>query len=149
MVCTVLFCKYVPFGNYKILKLTFWRSSMSPKISAPTAHTKGDIFSEECPSRKILATLANKWTLLVIRALEEGDVRNGELMRKVKGISQKMLTQTLRELEDLNLVERHELEVVPPHVEYRLTKLGKGLLEHVIQLGDWIEKQTKQCISNK
>lgn len=122
---------------------------MAPKSQGKNKCSRGNIFAQECPSRKILDILANKWSLLVIHALEEGNVRNGQLMRKVEGISQKMLTQTLRELEDLNLVQRKEFEIVPPHVEYRLTKLGKGLLEHVIDLGNWIETQMEQCISKE
>jgi DNA-binding HxlR family transcriptional regulator len=122
---------------------------MSPKPQGKCGYSRGNIFAQECPSRKILDILANKWSLLVIHALEEGNVRNGQLMRKVEGISQKMLTQTLRELEELNLVQRHEFEIVPPHVEYRLTKLGKGLLQHVLNLGDWIEMQMKECLAKK
>ena len=119
---------------------------MSPKLKDNSCSGRGNIFAQNCPSRKILDILANKWSLLVIHALEDGNVRNGQLMRKVEGISQKMLTQTLRELEVLNLVKREEFEIVPPHVEYRLTKLGKGLLEHVLDLGNWIELQMKQCM---
>lgn len=110
---------------------------------------KGDVYSQGCPSRKVLDQLANKWTFLVIRALDERPLRNGELMRKIEGVSQKMLTQTLRNLESLHLVERLEYEVIPPHVEYKLTRLGRGALEHIVKLGEWIEKNTPKCIKNK
>lgn len=98
-----------------------------------------DVFSEACPSRAILARIANKWAMLVIDALAEESVRNGALLRRVEGISQKMLTETLRELESFNLVERQSLGTVPPHVEYRLSPLGRSLRAAVCQLDRWVE----------
>lgn len=98
-----------------------------------------DVFAEACPSRAVLAKIANKWSLLIIDALEDGPVRNGALMRRIEGISQKMLTATLRELEGLGLVARRQLESVPPHVEYTLTPLGQSLRGAVCELDRWIE----------
>ena len=71
--------------------------------------------------------LASKWVLLLIPLLEKGPLRNAELLRLVDGISQKMLTETLRELEAYGLVGRHDYQTVPPKVDYRLTELGKSL----------------------
>lgn len=98
-----------------------------------------DTFAQGCASREVLARIANKWSLLVIDALETGPTRNGALMRRVQGISQKMLTETLRELESLNIVTRHSLKSVPPHVEYELTPLGRSLRGAVCELARWIE----------
>jgi DNA-binding HxlR family transcriptional regulator len=88
----------------------------------------------------VLAKLANKWSLLVIDALDGGPTRNGALLRRVQGISQKMLTETLRELEDLNLLVRRSRNTVPPHVEYELTPLGRSLRALVCQLDRWVEE---------
>lgn len=102
--------------------------------------TQPDIFDKACPTRELLNKLANKWSLLVIDALEQKRLRNGELMRVIEGISQKMLTQTLRELEGLKLVTRTDMQTVPPHVEYELSKLGRSLRKEVSGLDRWIEK---------
>lgn len=98
-----------------------------------------DMFAQACPSREVLGRLANKWSLLVIDALERGPTRNGALMRRIQGISQKMLTETLRELETLNLVTRHSRASVPPHVDYELTPLGRSLRRAVCKFDRWIE----------
>lgn len=103
------------------------------------AKIKADVFAEACPSRALLARIANKWAMLVIDALGEESVRNGALLRRIEGISQKMLTETLRELEAMNLVERRSMGSVPPHVEYRLTRLGRSLREAVCLLDRWVE----------
>ncbi len=106
---------------------------------ATVAGLRPDVFSEACPSRAVLAKLANKWSLLVIDALAGGTMRNGALLRRIGGISQKMLTETLRELEALRLVRRRSLASVPPHVEYDLTPLGYSLRAAVCGLDRWIE----------
>ena len=76
-----------------------------------------NVFSQACPSRQALELVAGKWALLVIPALAQGPVRNNELMRRIEGISQKMLTQTLKELVRNGLVLRADHQTVPPHVE--------------------------------
>ncbi len=86
---------------------------------ATVAGLRPDVFSEACPSRAVLAKLANKWSLLVIDALAGGTMRNGALLRRIGGISQKMLTETLRELEALRLVRRRSLASVPPRAPGR------------------------------
>jgi DNA-binding HxlR family transcriptional regulator len=96
-----------------------------------------DVFNPTCPSRLTLELLADKWAMLVIMALSKGIMRNGDLMRRLVGISQKMLTQTLRELECSGIVERHVYEQVPPKVEYKLTALGESLLVPMAVLRDW------------
>ena len=75
---------------------------------------KCDVLNEACPSRAVLDRIADKWTALIIHALSDGTLRYGELQRRVGGITQKMLTQTLRSLENDGLVERRVYPVVPP-----------------------------------
>ena len=98
------------------------------------------VFSQACPSRQALELVASKWALLVIPALAGGPVRNNELMRKIEGISQKMLTQTLKELVRNGLVLRFDRQTVPPHVEYQLSTLGQSLSETLIPLDNWAER---------
>ncbi|MBW4695270.1 MAG: helix-turn-helix transcriptional regulator [Lyngbya sp. HA4199-MV5] len=100
-------------------------------------------FSQPCPFdqasgvRKALDLIADKWTVLVIVALMNDKKRYSELHRKIEGISQKMLTQTLRRLEDNGLVQRKIYPVIPPMVEYSLTPLGETLVEPLKALCRW------------
>jgi DNA-binding HxlR family transcriptional regulator len=98
-----------------------------------------DVWNADCPSRRVLELIANKWALLVIPLLRGKPQRNNELMRKVGGISQKMLTQTLRELELNGLVLRDDRQTVPPHVEYRLSALGLSLSRTLMAVDRWAE----------
>lgn len=103
-----------------------------------------DVFAVACPSRLVLSRIAGKWPLLVIDALGGGAMRNGALLRRISGVSQKMLTETLRELESLDLVDRTVFDTVPPHVEYRLTPLGESLSSVVAELDRWVERHLHQ-----
>jgi DNA-binding HxlR family transcriptional regulator len=96
-----------------------------------------DIFQENCMSRQVLQLIADQWTPLVIYALEDGTMRFGQLLKRIGGISRKMLTQTLRAMERNGLVQRVVYPVVPPVVEYSLTPLGQTLVEPMKALGDW------------
>jgi len=98
-----------------------------------------DVWSADCPSRRVLELIANKWALLLIPLLRGKPQRNNELLRKVGGISQKMLTQTLRELERHGIVHRRDYGEVPPRVEYSLTPLGRSLAQLVRRIEDWVE----------
>jgi DNA-binding HxlR family transcriptional regulator len=99
-----------------------------------------DVYNKDCPSQKVLSRVADRWAALIICALHEQKVmRNGELMRKIGGINQKMLTQTLRNLEADGLIERKIYPSVPPKVEYKLTKLGKGLYKPLESICRWTE----------
>jgi DNA-binding HxlR family transcriptional regulator len=90
---------------------------------------------------EILGRVADKWTLLVLDVLDEnGVVRFTELRRHVPGISQKMLTKTLRQMERDGLVTRRIHPVVPPHVDYELTRLGKSLGEAVCSIWKWVDR---------
>lgn len=109
-------------------------------MAADNTNAKGDVFSAECPARAILDVLAGKWALLLIHALIEGPARTSELRRRVGGISEKMLIQTLRLLERHGLVRRHSYPEVPPRVEYSLNELGVSLSEFVSALDGWVER---------
>ncbi|NBN62932.1 winged helix-turn-helix transcriptional regulator [Pannonibacter tanglangensis] len=100
---------------------------------------QGVLFNEACPSREVLKHLTSRWGVLVLLALLEDMHRFSALRRKVGGVSEKMLAQTLQQLEADGFVSRTSLPVVPPHVEYRLTDLGREAGERVRVLADWIE----------
>jgi DNA-binding HxlR family transcriptional regulator len=93
----------------------------------------------ECPTRELLGTLSSKWVTLVVTALADGPKRYSELSRRIAGVSQKMLTQTLRALERDGLVERSITPSVPVRVDYALTGLGESLLPLVRELKAWAE----------
>jgi DNA-binding HxlR family transcriptional regulator len=99
--------------------------------------TQPDIFQANCLSRQVLELIADQWTPLVIYALEDGTTRFGQLLKRIDGISKKMLTQTLRAMERNGLVQRVVYPVVPPVVEYSLTPLGQTLLEPMNALRIW------------
>lgn len=101
-----------------------------------------NVMNPECPARQLLAILAEKWALLVIHALSEGTTRTGVLRRRIGGISEKMLIQTLKRLESIGVVAREEFAEVPPRVEYTLTELGWSLSPIVRALDQWVESNT-------
>lgn len=103
------------------------------------ANAVANVFHKTCPARFLLSKIAGKWGLLIIDALQGGSMRNGELMRLIEGISQKMLTQTMKELVEMQLVNRKDMQTIPPHVEYSLTPLGEELREKVCALDRWVE----------
>jgi len=98
-----------------------------------------NILDDRCSSRQAIELIANKWTILVLYALAGGTRRYNELQRLISGVSQKMLTQTLRTLETNGLVHREVYPVVPPKVEYWLTPLGETLLEPITAIKRWAE----------
>ena len=100
---------------------------------------KGNAYSATCPTRHVLDQIADKWTTLIIGVLENGPQRFSAIQRAVDGVSQKMLTQTLRELERDGLVQRRVFAEVPPRVEYRLTPLGATLSAPIAAIRDWAE----------
>lgn len=102
-------------------------------------HDTHDVYAAQCPCRLVLDLLANKWSALAIGALEKGPLRFGVLQRTLEGVSPKVLTQTLRRLEDHALLTRHVHPAVPPHVEYALTPLGHGVAKPLRDLRKWVE----------
>jgi DNA-binding HxlR family transcriptional regulator len=104
------------------------------------------VYNRECPTRVVLDRLADKWTVLVIGQLAAGTMRFAELRRAVDGISQKMLTSTLRDLERDGLVNRQLYASVPPKVEYSLTPLGSSLINKMQGLCLWAEEHIDQVL---
>lgn len=100
---------------------------------------RGDVMATACPSRDVLRHLTSRWGVLVLIALRPGTQRFGDLRRKVRGVSERMLAQTLQWLEADGMVERKAYKIVPPHVEYTLTPLGQEAAAKVQDLADWIE----------
>jgi DNA-binding HxlR family transcriptional regulator len=106
-----------------------------------------DSESEDCrAARSILARIGDKWSILIIVLLGDGPRRFNAIKRTVGGISQRMLTLTLRGLERDGLVTRTQYPTIPPRVEYELTRLGRSLWEAVEPLSTWAEGHVKQVI---
>jgi DNA-binding HxlR family transcriptional regulator len=103
------------------------------------AKLRANPFDANCPSQDILALIGGKWSMLLLCVLSEGPIRSGELGRRAGGISQKMLTQTLRELQRHGIVSRRDFGEVPPRVEYSLTPLGESLSRLVRHIEAWVE----------
>ena len=93
----------------------------------------------DCPSREVLKHLTSRWGVLVLIALLPGTRRFSQLRRRIGGVSERMLAQTLQWLEADGMLARHDLQTVPPHVEYTLTPLGHEAAAKVRGLADWIE----------
>jgi len=93
----------------------------------------------ECPTRNVLDRIGDKWSILIVMTLAERKRRFGELRREIPDISQRMLTQTLRDLQRDGLVSRHVFPTNPPSVEYRLTELGTSLLVPMAGLVRWAD----------
>ena len=97
--------------------------------------------------RDLLDHLSDKWTLLIVGMLEQGPVRYGELKHRVPGISQRMLTLTLKKLERDGLVSRESFAEIPPRVEYCLTELGRTLLEPALAFARWALDSSAQILA--
>lgn len=104
------------------------------------AGSTNDEWREDCAPRRVLELFATKWTSMILHTLHErhaGNARTGVLLRSLPGISKKMLTQTLRDMETSGLVSRHVQGTIPPAVEYRLTPLGVRFVTPVELLYNW------------
>lgn len=102
--------------------------------------TPWDVFNRQCPTRQVLDRIADKWSVLIVRKLSDGTMRFAQLRRAIDGISQKVLTNTLRGLERDGIVERRIYASVPPRVEYSLTPLGRSLCSLVEGICGWAEE---------
>lgn len=119
----------------------------APAAVGLSAHLRrGELFAVDCPSRDVLKHVTSQWGVLVLVALLGGMHRFSELRRKVAGVSEKMLAQTLQALESDGFVRRQSFPVVPPHVEYSLTPLGVEVGRRVEVLADWIEDNLGQIM---
>jgi DNA-binding HxlR family transcriptional regulator len=99
--------------------------------------------------RELLDHLGDKWTLLVVGMLESGPIRYTELKKRVAGISQRMLTLTLKKLERDGLVDRESFPEIPPRVEYRLTPLGATLIPPAVAFATWARENSEQILARR
>jgi len=100
-----------------------------------------------CPSREVLKHVTSRWGVLVLIALQDRTHRFSELRRAIGGVSERMLAQSLQRLEGDGLVDRVALDIVPPHVEYSLSPLGREAAQRVRALADWIEDSLPRVMS--
>jgi DNA-binding HxlR family transcriptional regulator len=105
-----------------------------------------DVFRRDCPARAVFEHIAARWGVLVLTALRDGDLRFFELRGKIEGISEKMLSQTLRTLVRDGLVTRTVEPTVPPQVSYGLTPLGTGITEPLSALTAWIKQHAADIV---
>ena len=105
---------------------------------------KPNVLNPNCGSRRVLDLIADKWTMLVIYVLARGTRRYSQLQREIEGISHKVLTETLRRMEQDGLVKRKVYPVIPPKVEYTLTALGETLMEPLSTLCHWAENHLNE-----
>ena len=110
---------------------------------------RGEVLNPNCPSREILRHITSRWGLLILIALSDNTLRFSELRRKVGGVSEKMLAQTLQSLEEDGFIDRRSYPVVPPHVEYSLTPLGIEVKDQVAGLADWLESNLHRVMKQR
>lgn len=109
----------------------------------------GNLFAEQCPSREVLKHVTSRWGVLILVALRDGTHRFSDLRRKMGGVSEKMLAQSLQALEQDGFINRVSYPVVPPRVEYSLTPLGEQVSDKVAALADWIELNLPQVLAQR
>ncbi|WP_203433418.1 winged helix-turn-helix transcriptional regulator [Jiangella asiatica] len=116
------------------------------QVSDRPAVPESDVFDTNCPSRGVLEHVTSRWGVLVLAALSEGPMRFSELHRRIGGVSQKMLAQTLRTLAADGFLHREVTPATPPQVSYRLTELGREVTRHVVGLVGWIERKVPEIL---
>lgn len=121
------------------------------KITPPLAERlqRGELLNVNCPSREVLKRVTSRWAVLVMIALKSETLRFSELRRKIGGVSERMLAQTLRYMEEDGFIARVAYPVVPPHVEYHLTPLGQEVREQVEGLADWLESNLPRILAQR
>ena len=115
-------------------------------MNFPEPLLRGELRAVECPSREVLRHVTSLWGVLVLLLLRDETLRFSELRRRAKGVSEKMLAQTLQTLEADGFVARKAYPVIPPHVEYSLTSLGVEASEKVGALACWVEDSLPQVM---
>jgi DNA-binding HxlR family transcriptional regulator len=118
-------------------------------LSSTDVIARGEVFRAQCPTRGVLQTVTSRWGVLVLAALRDGTQRFSQLRRRINGISEKMLAETLQALEADGFVLRRAFPVVPPHVDYTLSPLGEEIAERVIGLTDWIEENIGRILAHR
>ncbi|MDK4545614.1 helix-turn-helix domain-containing protein [Kingella kingae] len=109
---------------------------------------KGNVLASACPSREILRHLTSRWGVLVLIVLQQNKPqRFSELRRSIEGVSERMLTETLKNLEQDGMVVRQSFQTVPPHVEYSLTDFGKTAADKLQDLVDWLENNLADILA--
>ena len=122
--------------------------SVPSMLTMPLADPVPTAEYDACPVTDLFRRLGDKWTLLVLVLLGERAYRFNELQRRIEGVSQRMLTRTLRALEDDDLVRRTVFATIPPSVEYALTARGQGLLKPLTEVATWVvQDQTDREMS--
>jgi DNA-binding HxlR family transcriptional regulator len=119
------------------------------KLALSEKMARGDLLASACPSREVLRHVTSSWGVLVLISLEGRTRRFSELRRAIGGVSERMLAQTLQQLEGDGFVRRVAFKVVPPHVEYSLTPLGAEVAEKVRGLADWIELNLDRILPHR
>ncbi|HDL8129558.1 TPA: helix-turn-helix transcriptional regulator [Yersinia enterocolitica] len=123
--------------------------NLTGTISFPEQVRRGELLNVDCPSREVLKRVTSRWGVLVLIALSNETLRFSALRRKIGGVSEKMLAQTLQNLEEDGFVDRIAYLVVPPHVEYQLTPLGKEVQEQVEGLAVWLEENLHRIMEKR
>ncbi|MFM1345306.1 helix-turn-helix domain-containing protein [Yersinia proxima] len=123
--------------------------NLTGTISFPEQVRRGELLNVNCPSREVLKHVTSRWGVLVLIALSNETLRFSALRRKIGGVSEKMLAQTLQNLEEDGFVDRIAYLVVPPHVEYKLTPLGKEVQEQVEGLAVWLEENLHRIMEKR
>lgn len=118
--------------------------TMTAQQQRDDARVEFDAYFASCPSRKLLDRIADKWVALAVKSLAEGPKRYSEVSRQLAGVSQKMLTQTLRSLERDGILTRTVTPSVPARVDYALTPLGESLSVILGQLKEWAEQHVPE-----
>lgn len=121
--------------------------SLRAALSRRSATPAGNVLAPDCPSRAVLSHVTSRWGVLVLVVLLGGMHRFSQLRKEVGGVSEKMLAQTLVALESDGFVLRTALPVIPPHVEYSLTPLGREVAERLEVLVDWIEDNLPRIVA--
>lgn len=130
--------------SYAQTQATVDSTTLDRLLSGPG--TTDGVFPAACPTRVVLDHVTSKWGVLVMVALAERSLRWGELRRGVEGISEKMLAQTLKLLEQDGFVLREAQPTIPPRVDYSLTPLGRDLADRLLPLVSWIADNTSRIL---
>ena len=113
---------------------------MTIETDTPVTFAPYGDYESDCPARLAVDLFGNSWLTVIVYTLRDGPLRPVDLRRAIGGISQKMLTQTLRRMERMAMVERRRYAEAPPRVEYELTPVGRDLLTPILALGEWVDR---------